>query len=189
MEEIEYGPLRFYIGSWESRGLTGENQAPDIDRKTENTKFRQVMSFEPMGDVNNHEQKLYVLRYLTQAWEEGKEDEKPFHEEVGYFIWDKANRQVMKSFNVPRGISVLAGGDADQDATSFNLKATVGSSTYGICSNKFLDTEFQTVSYTTTFELLDEDSFSYDENSVLKMKGREKLFDHTEKNTLYRIQS
>jgi hypothetical protein len=104
MNEINYGPLRFLIGTWESKGLTGENQAPDPDRKVENTKFRQMMTFEPIGDVNNHEQVLYVLRYHTKAWEEGKDD-KHFHEEVGYFIWDKSGRQVMKSFIVPRGIS------------------------------------------------------------------------------------
>jgi len=189
MENIEYGPLRFFIGTWQSQGLTGENQAPDLDRNTENTKFKQTMMFEPIGDVNNHEQKLYVLRYHTKAWEEGKDgpEDDPFHEEVGYFIWDKAQRQVMKSFIVPRGIAVNAGGDADLDSTEFTMTAILGSQTYGICSNKFLDVEFQTVRYDVRFEFLDEDTFTYSENSQIQMKGRPKLFDHTEKNTLTRI--
>lgn len=189
MEDINYGPLRFLIGTWESRGLTGENQAPDPDRKIENTKYRQTMIFEPIGDVNNHEQVLYVLRYHTKAWEEGEhgEDDKPFHEEVGYFIWDKGHRQVMKSFIVPRGVSVNAAGDADQDSTEFKLSATLGSTTYGICSNKFLDEEFQTVRYDIKIELVDEDTISYDENTQIKIKGQDRIFDHTEKNTLIRV--
>lgn len=188
MDDINYGPLRFYIGTWESAGHLGKNQAPNMDRKTENTKFRQMMTFEPIGDVNNHEQKLFVLRYHTKAWEEGN-DESHFHEEVGYFIWDKSARQVMKSFIVPRGIAVNAGGDADQDATEFSLTAVLGSTTYGICSNKFLDEEFQTVRYDVKFELIDEDTFSYAENSQLKIKGQGKIFDHTESNTLQRVKA
>ncbi len=186
MDDILYGPLRFYIGKWQSNGFLGENQAPDPDRNVENTKFRQEMIFEPIGDVENHEQLLHVLRYHTKAWEDGG-DQKPFHEEVGYFIWDKANRQVLKSFIVPRGIAVNAGGTADENATEFTVCAELGSTTYGICSNKFLDTEFQTVSYTVKFEFIDENCFRYDENTRIKIKGRDKIFDHTEKNTLQRV--
>ena len=184
MNDINYGPLRFLIGTWESAGFDGENQAPDPDRKTENTKFRQEMIFEPIGDVENHEQLLYALRYSTKAWEEGDSSPEPFHEEVGYFIWDKTNRQVMKSFIVPRGVAVQAGGDADINATEFSMRAELGSQTYGLCSNKFLDEEFQTVSYEVKFEFLDENKFQYDENTRLKIKGQEKIFDHTEKNIL-----
>ncbi|MCM2349448.1 MAG: hypothetical protein NDI69_05460 [Bacteriovoracaceae bacterium] len=61
---------------------------------------------------------------------------------IGYFIWDKGHRQIMKSFIVPRGIAVNAASDADQDDTEFKLSATLGSQTYGICSIKFLDEEF-----------------------------------------------
>ncbi|MCM2349452.1 MAG: hypothetical protein NDI69_05480 [Bacteriovoracaceae bacterium] len=93
----------------------------------------------------------------------------------------------MKSFIVPRGIAVNAAGDADQDATEFKLSATLGSQTYGICSNKFLDEEFQTVRYDVKFELIDEDTISYDKNSQIKIKGQGRIFDHTEKNTLIRV--
>ena len=61
MNTIDYGPLRFLIGKWSSEGFDGVNVAPDPDRKIENTKFRQEMTFEPIGDVNNHEQKLPFL--------------------------------------------------------------------------------------------------------------------------------
>jgi hypothetical protein len=106
---------------------------------------------------------------------------------VGYFIWDKANRQVMKSFIVPRGIAVNAGGDADENATEFTVKAELGSPTYGLSSNKFLHEEFQTVSYEVKFEFTDEEEFTYDENTRIKIKGQDAIFDHTEKNTLKKM--
>jgi hypothetical protein len=186
MSNIEYGPLRFLIGNWESTGFQGENRAPDPTRKVENTKFRQIMNFEPIGDVNNHEQVLYALRYSTKAFEEGN-DLEAFHEEVGYFIWDKDNRQVMKSFIVPRGIAVNAGGDADINSTEISVKATLGSNTYGLSSNKFLDQEFQTVSYELKIEFNDENEFIYNENTRIRIKDQEEIFDHTEKNILRKV--
>jgi hypothetical protein len=188
MSDINYGPLRFYIGKWQSEGFLGENRAPDPDRNIENTKFRQEMIFEPIGDIENHEQLLYALRYHTKAWEQDDDDDdKPFHEEVGYFIWDKDNRQVMKNFIIPRGVSVNAGGEANINASEFTVKAELGSHTYGICSNIFLDKEFQTISYEIKFEFLDEGTFSYDENTRVKIKGQDKVFDHTEKNILKKV--
>ena len=186
MSDINYGPLRFLIGEWASEGHLGENRAPDPDRKVENTKFKQTMLFEPIGEVENHEQVLYALRYSTKAWEEG-DDEDPFHEEVGYFIWDKANRQVLKSFIVPRGIAVNAGGEADVNAISFTVSAELGSHTYGLCSNKFLDEEFKTLTYEVTFEFVDENKFEYSENTRIQIKGQNQVFDHIEKNTLTKV--
>ncbi len=187
MSYENYGPLSFLIGRWESQGWVGENTAPDPDRNIEKTKFRQEMTFDPIGDVDNHEQKLFALRYSTVAWEEGN-DENSFHEEVGYFIWDAENKQVLKSFIVPRGISVNAGGTADVDSKEFTVSAKVGSHTYGICSNLFLDEEFKSVCYGITFKQIDENSFSYDEDTQIKMKGRDEIFHHTEKNVLNRCQ-
>lgn len=179
-----YGPLEYLIGVWESDGNTGKNRAPSPRRDAENTLFRQRMEFTPIGAVANHEQVLYGLRYSTMAWEEG--DDEAFHEEVGYWLWDPAEKQVMKSFIVPRGVSVNAGGTTDPEATSFEVYAEVGSETYGICSNKFLDREFKTVSYLTKLHQIDKDSFSYDENTRLKIKGQESIFDHIEKNVMKR---
>lgn len=185
MNNDNYGPLKFYIGKWASDAWTGENKAPDPSRREENTKFKQEMTFEPIGDVNNHEQKLYALRYSTMAWEEGSED--PFHEEVGYFIWDAGNKQVLKSFIVPRGIAVNAGGTTEDESKDFTVSAEAESETYGISSNLFLEKEFKSVRYDITFKQVDENTFSYDENTQIKIKGQDELFQHTEKNILKRV--
>ncbi len=134
--ETDFGPLAGLIGTWE--GDKGIDTAPDDDRVSkEINQFRERMTFAPTGLVENHDQKLYGLRYATTAWRLGAED--PFHEELGYWLWDADARQVLRCFMIPRGVTVIAGGTAEPDAKSFQLAAEVGSDTYGICSNRFLD--------------------------------------------------
>lgn len=186
MTDNRFGPLGFLIGRWNSgEGWTGENRAPDPDRKVENTKFKQETFFEPIDEVENHEQVLCGLRYRTMAWEEGDDD--PFHEEVGYWLWDAERNQVMKCFIVPRGISVIAGGTAEVNSRVFEMAAVLGSETYGICSNKFLDEEFKTIRYDLKIERIDDNSFLYDEDTQIKIKGQDEIFHHTEKNVMRRI--
>jgi len=177
------GPLLPFVGTWE--GEKGDDVSLADDRGTEKNKFRERITLVPILPVDNHEQFLYGLRYSTVAHRIGDTD--PFHEELGYWMWDPAEKQVMKSFTIPRGITVNAGGTVEPTAKSFVLRAEVGKGAYGICSNLFLDREFQTVSFEVKFTLHDAQSFSYEEDSVLKIKGQSPLFHHTDKNTLKRI--
>jgi hypothetical protein len=182
----KYGPLEFLIGNWSSgTDWTGENRAPDPKRAVENSKFKQTMEFKRLGDVNNHEQTLYGLEYKTIAWEEG--DDEPFHQEIGYWLWDEENKQVLKSFVIPRGVSINAGGTVDINSEVIKVTAVVGSETYGICSNIFLDKEFKTVSYDLEITKIDNNSFSYFEDIQLKIKDQESNFSHTEKNVMKRV--
>ena len=184
----EENPLSFLIGTWESTGFTGENQAPDPDRRKENTKYKQQMTFTPTDPVSNHEQDLYSLRYSTFAWEEGDEEE-AFHEEVGYWIWDAQRQMIMKCFTIPRGISVLAGGPFERKNKEFQLSATRGDPVFGICSNPFLDIEFQTIRYDLKVLFTDQNTLTYEENSQIQIRNQEKIFHHTEKNILKRIKA
>ena len=43
----------------------------------ENNKYRERLTLDPFGPVNNHAQTLYGLKYSTTAWRIGSED--PFH--------------------------------------------------------------------------------------------------------------
>ncbi len=176
------GPLAPLMGTWE--GDKGDDTAPADDRGVETNKYRERIVFEPMGCVDNHEQKLYGLRYSTTAWRLGEDS--PFHEELGYWLWDANEKQVLRCFLVPRGVTVLAGGTVEPDARSFTLSADAGSETYGICSNRFLDKEFKTVRYELTVTLHDASRFSYEEDTQMKIKGQDALFHHIDKNTLTR---
>lgn len=179
----QLGPLALLAGVWE--GDKGADVAPSDDRGTERNAFRERITFEPISPVRNHEQVLYGLRYATVAWRIREAD--PFHEEVGYWLWDPGERQVLRCFIVPRGVALIAGGTAEPTATTFTLLAEAGSDTYGICSNRFLDKEFKTVRYELTVTVLDQNRFHYKEDSQLRMPGKPDLFHHTDENTLTRV--
>jgi len=183
-ELTHYGPLAGLAGVWE--GDKGRDDAPADDRGAEVNLFRERIVFEPMSPVDNHEQRLYGLRYATTAWRIGESD--AFHEERGYWLWDPDAQQVMRCFVVPRGITVIAGGSASANAKQFSLAADLGSRTFGICSSPFLDREFQTVRYELTVEITD-DTFSYAEDTQLKMPGKSDIFHHRDRNTLRKVRA
>ncbi len=177
------GPISFLAGAWE--GEKGDDIAPSDDRGTENNKFRERMIFEPLGPTNNHEQVLWGLRYKTTAWRIGEND--AFHEDLGYWLWDPQDKQVIKAFTIPRGIALIAGGTVEPSATTFKIAAKEGSSTYGLCHNIFLEKEFKIVGFEMTITAQGRDSFSYTQDTQLLLKGRKDVFHHTDKNTLKRI--
>jgi hypothetical protein len=179
------GPLAALAGVWE--GQKGEDVSPSDDRGTERNQFRERMTFDPMGPVRNHEQTLYGLRYATTVWRIGDAD--PFHEELGYWLWDAQAKQVLRCFIVPRGVSVIAGGTVEPSAKSFSIAADVTSDTYGICSNQFLDKAFKTVRYELTVTVLEGDRFRYEEDTQLQISGQAELFHHSDQNTLSRVRS
>ena len=73
-----------------------------------------------------------------------------------------------------------------EGARRFELRAEVGSQTFGICSNPFLDREFKTLRYQLKFEVRDTNSISYWEDTVLQLKGQDELFHHTDEHVLSR---
>jgi hypothetical protein len=178
------GPLTDLVGVWE--GDKGDDIAPDDVRGVENNKYRERLTLEQIGPIQNHEQNLHVLRYATRAWRIGEADS--FHEELGYWSWEPANNEVMRCFLIPRGISLIAGGMAERDAKEFTLRAEAGLSTFGICTNPFLDREFKMVSYEVTIRIHDKNTFSYAQDSVMRLPGQKELFHHTDKNTLRRVE-
>ena len=179
------GPLAFFAGVWE--GDKGDDTAPSDDRGTEKNLFRERITFVPIPPVNNHEQTLFGFRYSMVGHRIGETD--PFHEEVGYWLWDPKDKQVMRCFMIPRGVTLIAGGTVEPGAKQFTLTAAAGSDTYGICSNLFLDREFKTVRFEMKVTIHSDRSFSYEEDSQLKIKGQPDIFHHIDKNTLTRVNS
>ena len=83
-------------------------------------------------------------------------------------------------------VYVIAGGPAEPDATEIYMEAAVGSETYGILSNPFLDEAFKTVRYELLVKIHDDGSFSYEEDTVMKVKDQADLFHHRDSNRLTR---
>ena len=88
---------------------------------------------------------------------------------------------------VLRGNSFIARETVEPDAKEFDLTADVASETYGICSNKFLNEEFKTVRFEMKITIRSNDSFSYDQDTQLRIKGNPNLFYYTVKNTRSRV--
>lgn len=179
----ELGPLKNLVGTFE--GAIGDDVAPSDDRGTENNPYREVLEFTHILPAANHEQTLYGLRYHQMVFRYGEEF--PFHDQVGYWHWDPKAKQVMQSLTIPRGMVALAGGAAEHGSKTLKLKAELGSKTFGIASNPFLDREFQTVEYEIRLDFHGEDSFTYEQVTRLKIKGQAKVFEHRDKNTLSKV--
>lgn len=183
MKLSDLGPLAKLVGIWE--GDQGVDIAPSKDRGIKENRFHERMEFKPMDDVHNHEQRLAALSYRTTIWPAGSPT--PFHEEVGYWLWDADRKEVLRCFLIPRGISIIAGGHVESDARSYILEANSGDCTHGICANKFLDEEFKTIRYVCKIDC-DGQTLSYEQISTLKLKGRPDPFEHLDKNTLKKVQ-
>ncbi len=177
------GPLASMAGIWE--GSHGDDVAPSDDRGIAKNKYRERMTLEPIGPVTNHEQVLYGLKYFTTAWRIGEQS--PYHEDMGYWLWDVQTSQVIKCFVIPRGISIVAGGTVKLDAKSFTISANEGSGTYGLCHNIFLEKEFKITGFDLTINILGPNSFGYDQDTKIKINGKLDIFHHRDKNTLNRI--
>ena len=181
------GPLAPLAGTWESDDGVDTSR---IHSKETVTKYRERAVFEPIGPVNNGPQKLYGLRYAMTAWpisESTGVSDDAFHEELGYWLWDKENGQVLKTLMVPRGVTVNAGGCVDEDSKSFRLEAECGSETYGIMSNKFLDETYKTKNYTVDVIIHDDGKFSYKQDTQLWIPINQSIFHHTDENTLEKV--
>jgi hypothetical protein len=176
-----WGPLAGLIGTWES-GLDGLDVSfHNEDGKIEETRYREKTTFKPFGPIDNGDQHLYGLDYRTAIYREG--EDLPFHTEVGYWMWDATERQVMRCFIIPRGQAAIAGATVAPDATTFQLESVLGSNTYGILSNKYLDS----IAHTTRFDVtitVNADTFSYDETTVIEHKNYPTVIMHTDRNTL-----
>jgi len=175
------GPLRPMAGIWQgTRGL-------DVKPKAEGPKkqaYVERIELQPIDPVTNGPQLLYGLRYYTHIT---KPDQvKTYHEQVGYWLWEPATGTVIHTLTIPRGQVAMAAGQAAADATTFELVATEGHETWGIRSAPFLQKAFRTTEFRITVTTHADGSWSYDEDTVLQILGRDEPFHHTDRNTLTR---
>ncbi len=176
------GPLAALAGVWE--GDAGIDVAMSKDGPKE-TRFRERLTLEPLGPVNNTGQVLYGLKYHTVAWPLGQEA--AFHQEVGYWLWDAEAGLVMRGFMVPRGVLVNAGGQVAADADQFELTAEAGSTSFGILSNPVIEKMARTERYVLKVTVQPDGRFHYWEDTQLKFQHTGEIFHHTDENTLGRV--
>ncbi len=176
------GPLTPMAGTWE--GLGGADEHP-VAEGTERNSFVERYELEPIDPQTNGPQLFYGLRYHIHIVKPGEVE--TFHDQVGYWLWEPAARTVMLTLAIPRGQVLLAGGRAEADSRDFEVSAAIGSETYGILSNPFLEKSFRTLSYRMHVTVHDDGTWSYEEEGVLDIPGREEPFRHIDRNTLTRV--
>jgi hypothetical protein len=176
------GPLTRMAGIWQgTRGL-------DVKPKAEGPKkqaYVERIELQPIDPQTNGPQLLYGLRYHTHITK--PQQPKTYHEQVGYWLWEPATGGVIHTLTIPRGQTAMAFGQVRADATEFELKATRGLETFGICSSPFLEYAFKTVEFRIKVTLNVDGTWSYDEDTVLMIRGQAEPFHHTDRNLLAKI--
>jgi hypothetical protein len=81
----------------------------------------------------------------------------------------------------------MLAGHAVAAAKSFHLAAVRGSLTNGIVSGPFLEYAFRTESCTLTVTINADGTWSYEQDTVLVVRGQSEPFHHTDRNTLRKI--
>ena len=179
------GPLTPLVGDWE--GDVGVDLSyHNRDDKISETGYFEKAWFRPLPIVENGNQAIEGLKYGMTAWRHGEEAMDPFHDEVGYLLWDKTNRQIIRCFAVPRGLAILAGGSAAPRDKSLTFKAEPGSKSYGLSQNKYLLERAAAIAFESTFLFNDNGTFSYTSDLVLKLAATGGEMHHTDRNTLHR---
>lgn len=176
------GPLSGMAGVWEGR------RGFDVNPKAEGSRkqvYVERMELQPIDPQTNGPQLFYGLRYHTHVV---KPDEvATYHDQVGYWLWEPATSTVIHTLTIPRAQIVMAVGRASADTKEFELIATHDSEHFGIRSAPFLDYAFKTVEFRIRVTLNPDGTWSYEEDTVLMIRGRPEPFHHTDQNTLTRI--
>jgi hypothetical protein len=176
------GPLTGMAGIW--RGESGSDVHPEATGPVQQ-QYVERMDLQPIDPQTNGPQLLYGLRYHTHVIKPGEVE--TFHDQVGYWLWEPASGTIIHTLTVPRGMVAMATGKAAANAKSFELLATRGSVTNGICSNPFLDEAFKTLEFRIKVMINADGTWSYDEDTLLSIRGKDEPFHHTDKHTLVKI--
>ena len=176
------GPLRFMAGVWKGeKGL-------DINPKADGPLIQEYVDWielQPIDPQTNGPQLLYGLRYHQHVIKPGEIE--TYHDQVGYWLWEPATETVIQTLAIPRGQVAMAAGKASAEARQFELIAQRGEMTFGICSNPFLDTAFQTEKWTIKVSIIDMMHWSYEQETSLLIRGSKTPFLHVDKSTLHKI--
>ena len=178
------GPLARMAGVWEGR--KGRDVKPTAGGGRAQ-RYIERIELSPIDPQTNGPQLLYGLRYHTHIVQPG--DIATYHDQVGYWLWEPATGRILHSLTIPRGQVVLAKGHSKANAKSFTVRARRGSTENGICSGAFLEQNFRTLSFRITVTVHSKESWSYQQSTILKIRGVRKPFEHSDKNRLHRVRS
>ena len=88
--------------------------------KEENPYF-ETITYEAAGDATNANKQILAAVFYRQVVSRIS-DKKVFHDQCGYWTWDKATGEVTHSLTIPRAMAVLAGGKATVNGSAATLE-------------------------------------------------------------------
>lgn len=182
IDPTNYGPLTQLIGTWQ--GDKGVDVSPEDDGP-ETNQYQEELVFEPVKDVDNaEEQELVVLRYKQTVTR--IRDGKLIHTEAGFYSWEAGSKLLIKSFSIPRGVALVAGGSIETDGNriSYQVNAAKHNSDWGIIESPFMQQKATTKDYQFNMQIV-EGKLNYQQTMNLRIYDRD--FEHTDENTLSKV--
>ncbi|MEH6952453.1 FABP family protein [Nitrobacter sp. NHB1] len=180
------GPLTPLVGEWEGDVGVDLSYHNKDDQTSETTYFEKAW-FKPIPIQENGRQELWGLNYGMTAWRHGEEAMDPFHDELGFLLWDKAHGEIMRTVVFGRGIAILAGSSAKPHDRTLTFNATPGAPHYGVLQNKYLLKRAEIRDFKSAFEINDDGTVSYVSDLLLKLAATGEEMHHTDRNTLHRV--
>src|SRR5450759_506781 len=172
---LDSGPLVGLIGTWKSGPNGGVDVAPGQagskvgKGKPAVSPYYETITYTPAGGaVNASDQHLAALYYRQQVF--AKIDNKKFHDQTGYLIYDKKYQKVYDTFCIPRGVCVVA---ESAPGTTMTLKTQ----SKGVAETQYMLKNDQTQAFRITFTLSG-NTLKYDQKTDLQVYG--KPFSHTD---------
>ncbi|MDP6455377.1 MAG: heme-binding beta-barrel domain-containing protein [SAR202 cluster bacterium] len=182
MNDMDFGPLKDLIGVW--KGKDGVDVAPEPDGAETNPYF-ETITYSAVGGVTNAEsQNLAAVHYRQVV--QRKSDGEVFHDETGYWMWDREAQTVMHSLVIPRAVCVLAGGiyagEKDADGrTIMKVGAKIDDNSWKIIQSPFMQENASTTEFRQEV-VVGNGKLSYSETTMVDIYG--KMFEHTDQNEL-----
>ncbi len=182
--EINYGPLSELIGEWV--GDKGIDIAPEPGG-IENNPYYETITFTAIGDVTNAEEQVLVAIHYRQIVRR-KSDDKVFHDETGYWMWDAKEGVIIHSLTIPRAVSVLAGGSYTGEKSTdgriiLKVSAGLDDNNWRIIQSPFMQKNATTIKFRHQITV-GNGKLSYTETTDVDIYGE--TFEHTDQNELLR---
>ena len=179
---MDYGPLKGLIGNW--KGDKGLDIAPDPSG-TESNPYYETITFTAIGEVGNAESQVLAAVHYRQIVKR-KSNDKAFHDETGYWMWDSEAGIIMHSLTIPRAVSVLAGGTFNGESNAggsiiLEVSAGLNDKDWKIIQSPFMQENARTTEFRHRITV-GSGKLSYTETTIIKIYG--KVIEHTDQNEL-----
>jgi hypothetical protein len=148
----------------------------------------ETITYTAIGDVENAEEQLLTALHYVQVVQR-KSNDKVFHHQTGYWMWDAKAGIVMHSLQIPRAVAVMAGGNYsgatnDDGQAVIEVAAAANDTTWKIIESPFMALKASTRSFSQKI-IVGDGKMSYSQTTLVDIYGKKK-FVHTDANKLTR---